>query len=282
MTALATERDTLEMGAHALVEQISVPLAATTKVYQGGIVCVNAAGYGTPGAATYGLKAVGRAEETVDNTGSAGDLSVNVKRGCFKFANSATTDALTIADVGRDCYIVDDQTVARTNATGLRPVAGMVVQVDSDGVWVEFGPARFANGQPIELFLVAAADLSAKQYYFVKVDSAAKAALGGAGDFCAGVLQNAPAADAIAVVRVTGITNVIASGTIAIGAVLASDSAGKSKAAVLGKTDTSDGGAAADPLLGSNVMGVALTAGATDTAHRMLLTHSGACPTTAS
>ena len=49
-----------------------------------------------------------------------------------------SADAITLADVGSDCYIVDDQTVAKTNGTNTRSVAGKVFDVDADGVWVDF------------------------------------------------------------------------------------------------------------------------------------------------
>ena len=54
------------------------------------------------------------------------------------FANSAAADAITLADIGADCYIVDDQTVAKTSATNTRSVAGKVFDVDAEGVWVDF------------------------------------------------------------------------------------------------------------------------------------------------
>ena len=54
------------------------------------------------------------------------------------FGNSTSTDAITLADVGSDCYIVDDQTVAKTNGSGTRSRAGRVFDVDSEGVWVDF------------------------------------------------------------------------------------------------------------------------------------------------
>jgi hypothetical protein len=59
---------------------------------------------------------VGRAETTVDNTaGAAGALSLEYQRGLFLFANSTAADLITIADVGKACFIVDDQTVAKTD-----------------------------------------------------------------------------------------------------------------------------------------------------------------------
>ena len=47
-------------------------------------------------------------------------------------------DAIALTEVGKPCYVVDDQTVAKTNNAGARPVAGTVFDVDAQGVWVEF------------------------------------------------------------------------------------------------------------------------------------------------
>jgi hypothetical protein len=70
-----------------------------------------------------------------DSTGLAdGILSIRVIQGVFKFANSATTDLLSIVHRGRLCYLVDDQTVAKTNGSGSRIPAGIVEQVDSAGL----------------------------------------------------------------------------------------------------------------------------------------------------
>ncbi len=56
--------------------------------------------------------------------------------------------------------------------------------------------------------LVAAADLSAKQYYFVSVDTDGKAALTGDDGNPIGVLQNKPAAGEAATICVAGVTPV--------------------------------------------------------------------------
>lgn len=135
MPALTTARDTQRRPG----VRISVPLAAAARVFEGGIVCINAAGWGTKGATSTTLKAVGVAESTVDNSsGANGDLAVEVLRGWHKFANSTSTDAITLADYGAQCFLVDDQTVAKTNGANTRSVAGIVRGVDTDGVWVEF------------------------------------------------------------------------------------------------------------------------------------------------
>lgn len=138
MAALTQDRNTprLEGGVY------EAGVAAATKLYGGSLGCFNAAGYLVPGATATTLKAAGRIEKQVDNsTGAAGDKNAKFRPGIFRFANSASTDLITIADVGTDCYIVDDQTVAKTSGSNTRSIAGKIVQVDSLGVWVKVGIA---------------------------------------------------------------------------------------------------------------------------------------------
>lgn len=113
-------------------------MATAKKIYEGSLVCLNATGFATPGAVATTLKADGLAIETVDNTGGAdGDKTVRVEKGTFRFANSAAGDAITQADIGGTAYIVDDQTVAKTNGTNTRSAAGTIMDVEAQGVWVK-------------------------------------------------------------------------------------------------------------------------------------------------
>ncbi|SDI53608.1 hypothetical protein [Propionivibrio dicarboxylicus] len=134
MTALAADRNT-HMRDNGL---IPVPVAANAKIFAGSMVVANAAGYAAPGSTAATLTYLGRAESFIDNTGGAdGAKIVLVRRHkAFKWANLGT-DAVTQAEFGKTCYIVDDQTVAKTSDTAARSAAGKVVGVDSDGVWVE-------------------------------------------------------------------------------------------------------------------------------------------------
>lgn len=117
----------------------SRPMAAAKRAFGGGIVCLNATGFATPGATAVGLVADGVAAETADNlSGADGAVSVTVRKGTFHFANSAAGDAITRAEIGDDCFVVDDQTVAKTNGGSTRSVAGKIVDVDAQGVWVKF------------------------------------------------------------------------------------------------------------------------------------------------
>ena len=132
--SLSKERNTPAMEGGLL----ELPAAANAKVYAGGIGVVNASGYATKGSAATTLKAVGRIEESVDNTGGAdGATTIKIRRGVFKFKNSAT-DAVTRASIMGDCYIEDDETVAATAGDPVsKSKAGKVISIDSDGVWVE-------------------------------------------------------------------------------------------------------------------------------------------------
>lgn len=135
MAALTAPRNTPQ----AIPEKRTVPVAANVKIFQGALVQINNAGFAVPGSATAANVAIGRAEQPADNTGGAnGAISIDVKRGVFRFANSAAGDLIARTEIGKTVYVVDDQTVAKTNNAGARPAAGICFDVDAQGVWVEF------------------------------------------------------------------------------------------------------------------------------------------------
>lgn len=139
------------------------------------------------------------------------------------------------------------------------------------------------QGNGVDITLLAAADLSAKQFYAVKVDSNGAAAVAGAGEFSVGIVQNDPTSGKAATVRVGGISKATAGDTINKGDLVAANASGKLVVATKGRTKTDDTGAAVDALLGSNVLGVALEGASGDgIIFPVLITHSGSVPTTAS
>lgn len=139
MTALTADRNT----PRAEGDIKSLAVAATQLIYAGAIVMRNATGYGVKGATALNLVGVGRAEERIDNsTGVSGDKYIKVRTGRFRFANSAAGDLITIADIGKPAYAVDDQTVAKTSGTNTRSIAGFIADVDAQGVWVEFDESK--------------------------------------------------------------------------------------------------------------------------------------------
>lgn len=134
MAALTADRNTPKQAA----QQIGVPVATGVKIFAGSLVALNAAGFAAPGITAATLTYLGRAAETVDNVaGANGAKTVRVDRkDAYKFANHAA-DLIVQADLGKTCYIVDDQTVAKTNGGATRSAAGKIVGIEADGVWVE-------------------------------------------------------------------------------------------------------------------------------------------------
>ena len=115
------------------------PIATAKTIFAGGMVTLLASGgWAVPAGTASAGACVGVAEDTVANAGANGAESVAVRKGCFQFLNSASTDLIARADIGAICYIVDDQTVAKTNGTNTRSIAGKVFDVDANGVWVDF------------------------------------------------------------------------------------------------------------------------------------------------
>jgi hypothetical protein len=91
-----------------------------------------------------------------------------------------------------------------------------------------------------DLNFTAGADLSAKQYFFVKLSAANTVTVcAAATDIPIGVLQNAPESGQTAVVRPFGITKLYAGGAISAGNLIGTDSAGEADAKTSG-TDTTN------------------------------------------
>lgn len=138
MAALSKDRNTPRLEGDILRGTV----AAATTIFAGALVMRNAAGDLIEGQTATGLVGVGRAEERVDNSaGSAGDLTCDYRPGIYPFANSAGADEITKADIGALAYAVDDQTVAKTDGSSSRSPAGVVVMIDTAGVWVRLDEA---------------------------------------------------------------------------------------------------------------------------------------------
>lgn len=135
MAALTKGRNTQER----LAGRRQFPVKAGVRIFPGAQAAVDASGRAVPMTTALGLKGVGRAEAEYDNRlGADGAIQATVSAGVFVFANSAGADEITKADIGADCYGVDDQTVAKTSATNTRSVAGKVFDVTSEGVSVSY------------------------------------------------------------------------------------------------------------------------------------------------
>jgi hypothetical protein len=136
MTALTDNRSTKQLAAG----DRSGLLGANQTIYAGSLLMRNVAGQLIKGALATGSFGAGRAEAPGLST-TAGVTPQTFREGVFQYANSASGDLIAIADIGTVCYIVDDQTVAKTSASATRSPAGIVVDVDANGVFVRLDEA---------------------------------------------------------------------------------------------------------------------------------------------
>jgi hypothetical protein len=136
MAAMTTERNVVRAGNALASSPGWLPIKANTKILQGAVV-VNDGGYAAPGRTATGLRTLGVARKTYDNTGgAAGALIVEYDEGSMFLANSGGGDTITTDHIGNLVYLVDDQTVALTDGTGTRSPAGRVTEIDAtEGNW---------------------------------------------------------------------------------------------------------------------------------------------------
>lgn len=133
-----------------------LPVAAATTLLAGTLGATDAAGRAVPAADTAGLRVIGRIERDVFNAGgAAGDLNAEIKRGVFRYDNSAA-NPVDADDIGKICFVEDDHTVAETSTHLVK--AGRVIAVDAQGVWVD---TREAHHVPSADTITAASDLAA-------------------------------------------------------------------------------------------------------------------------
>lgn len=147
MTATTTER--LTPGAGTAPSRGTIPIAADTLIRKGWLVGLDVNGLAVAGdtIANGCLVGVGVASATVDNRtgselgGAAGAADVEVEYGVFGFASkTGGGDDIAAVSVGEPCFVVDNQTVALTNGTDTRGIAGFISEVRAGVVFVYMGP----------------------------------------------------------------------------------------------------------------------------------------------
>jgi len=106
-------------------ELISYPVAASTHIYKGAMVCLNTSGYAVLAADTVSFIFIGIAYEEANNTTATnGDVKVRIlKNGSYVVAKASAAQT----DMGAKMCISDDNTVAADTAQDI--AAGYVVDV---------------------------------------------------------------------------------------------------------------------------------------------------------
>jgi hypothetical protein len=131
--AVTSDRNTITRAG----ERYDFPVAASVTIYAGTLVALGTDGFARPAANADNLAVVvGYATASVAGGAADGDVLVNVSRDEALFEKSGT---ITLADVGRVAYAMDNETVAITSAAATFKVpVGAVTDVDDAGVWVGF------------------------------------------------------------------------------------------------------------------------------------------------
>jgi len=119
-------------------QQVVKPLAASVTVY-GGSVATTRAGYVTPASSPASTDIVWgiiyRQTPLVPPQSAssvAGTYNAVIDTGSF-FLNSGTgTDALSTANVGATVYLINETTVGLTSGGATRPVAGVLLNIDTN------------------------------------------------------------------------------------------------------------------------------------------------------
>ena len=120
---------------------IVLGVAAEMQIREGQMVALNADGYLVPATHSDAAFVVGQANQIALNVnGENGDESIGVKRKlAFLFINSVGADEIKPNHLFEDCYLVNEDTVSATAGGSGRIVAGKVIEISQEGVWVEIG-----------------------------------------------------------------------------------------------------------------------------------------------
>ena len=113
------------------------------------------------------LASAGTAQRASDATGTyvrgvakcVRDGKVEITNGIFLFKNDTTNAVVRKTHVGGACYVKDHQTVDSDGGT-YKVVAGLVVDVTSDGVYVDMRLPALAAANALVKAAKAAADLA--------------------------------------------------------------------------------------------------------------------------
>jgi hypothetical protein len=122
------------------VDKVAVgvmPVAASTHIYAGGIVCRNAAGFLVNPSAVAALRVVGIATREVDNSaGADGALSCE-----FEYGHDVKlpVGALTVAHQWTTVRATDSNTL--NAATADTPNVGLAREIEGSSIWVSIGVA---------------------------------------------------------------------------------------------------------------------------------------------
>ena len=140
--AVTTDQKIVRYGTGDKDEPIAKGIKATVKVYRGTIAVTDNTGYlkavatATTDTCWGMIQKVRTGDGQIDGapgiTGGATDGAVGaeIEQGTFFLGSSTSADQLSVATEGTTVYVYDDITVAATNGSSTRPVAGKHVATE--------------------------------------------------------------------------------------------------------------------------------------------------------
>lgn len=125
-------------------EYVVLNVASGTVIYSGALVAVDTNDFAVPASDAAAIKVVGIANIAVDQRAGVYNSAKKlvVRRGVFLFKNGGS---FTVANIGDWAYVSDDQTVGAAASLTHDILAGVIVNVDSLGVWVDVGAVNRAG-----------------------------------------------------------------------------------------------------------------------------------------
>lgn len=112
---------------------------SSDEFYVGQLVAIDIDATGSPvvpaAAGDLTLQVCGRSEQRL-TTGASNTKKLKFKSGAFYYANGTTFEAIDANDIGKQCFVIDDQTVGISGATGANCKAGRIYDFDEYGVCV--------------------------------------------------------------------------------------------------------------------------------------------------
>ena len=142
MSATTVDRNTPEYG-YCSYPVIEPGVAASTKIPAGVMVALDTSGTATNASDAAGLIFAGVSQAMADNSsGGASAIRVKCKPGIYEFAAAA---AYTAADVGKQVYVTDNQTVTVSSGAHNLKCGRLFAVLASGNVRVDTRPDFMAN-----------------------------------------------------------------------------------------------------------------------------------------
>lgn len=137
--AVTKDQKTIRYGTPDGHQPTAQPVKAAAQLYAG-TIALTASGYAKSAATVastdicwglYNGLLNGTPTTSTPITGGSTDgaVVVGIDTGSFYLQNGTNSDAITQADVGALCYVIDEVTVGKTNGSSSRPVAGRIMSI---------------------------------------------------------------------------------------------------------------------------------------------------------